>query len=92
MLGLFGYTLWSQELGRRQLPERPRCKYCGDSVTFANLAAQPNGDGAINVLDLIELLLNFGVAGCAPTDVNDDGTTTCLDLIDLLLAFGVPCP
>ena len=51
-----------------------------------------NGDGAINVLDLIDLLLNFGVSGCAPTDVNDDGVTNVLDLIDLLLAFGTACP
>ncbi len=51
-----------------------------------------NGDGATNVLDLIELLLNFGVAGCAPTDVNGDGATNVLDLIELLLAFGDACP
>ena len=50
-----------------------------------------NGDGSVNVLDLIDLLLCFGnpsVPGCAAEDVNGDGTVTVLDLIDLLLQFG----
>ena len=54
-----------------------------------------NGDGVINVLDLIDLLLCFGqpaVPGCVAEDVNSDGTVNVLDLIDLLLAFGTACP
>ncbi len=54
-----------------------------------------NGDGTINVLDLIDLLLCFGlpaVPGCEAEDVNEDGTVNVLDLIDLLLEFGQPCP
>ena len=54
-----------------------------------------NGDGVINVLDLIELLLCFGqpaVPGCEDEDVNGDGTVNVLDLIELLLCFGQPCP
>ena len=53
-----------------------------------------NGDGTINVLDLIELLLCFGqpgTAGCTPADVNSDGIVNVLDLIELLLDFGQPC-
>jgi hypothetical protein len=54
------------------------------------------GDGAINVLDLIELLLCFGQPATPPCDtgqdVNGDGTVNVLDLIDLLLAFGTSCP
>ncbi len=49
-------------------------------------------DGSINVLDLIELLLDFGTAGGGPTDINGDGTVNVLDLINLLLAFGMACP
>ena len=54
-----------------------------------------NGDGTIDVLDLIDLLLCFGqpaTPGCEAEDVNGDGTVNVLDLIDLLLAFGTACP
>ena len=55
-----------------------------------------NGDGAVNVLDLIDLLLCFGLPAqtlfCATADVNTDGAVNVLDLIELLLAFGTSCP
>ncbi len=54
-----------------------------------------NGDGAVNVLDLIELLLCFGqppVGACALADINADGAVNVLDLVDLLLVFGASCP
>ena len=51
-----------------------------------------NCDGAVNVLDLIELLLDFGTATTDPTDVNEDGVVNVLDLIELLLDFGIVCP
>ena len=54
-----------------------------------------NGDGNVNVLDLVDLLLCFGLPAdppCNTTDVNGDGTINVLDLIDLLLAFGTSCP
>jgi len=50
-----------------------------------------NGDCAVNVLDLIELLLAFGSGG-GPADLNLDGAVNVLDLIELLLAFGSTCP
>ena len=59
------------------------------------LAADVNGDGVVNVLDLIELLLCFDQPAapvCEAEDVNGDGTVNVLDLIDLLLAFGSACP
>ncbi len=52
--------------------------------------ADVNGDGDINVLDLIDLLLCFGqpaALACEAEDVNNDGTVNVLDLIELLLAF-----
>ena len=64
-------------------------------VIFTCGPADINGDGVINVLDLIDLLLCFGqpaVPGCDAEDVNDDGTVDVLDLIELLLAFGTTCP
>jgi len=54
-----------------------------------------NNDGVTNVLDLIDVLLCFGlpaVPGCETQDVNDDGTVNVLDLIELLLVFGTACP
>ncbi len=54
-----------------------------------------NGDGSVNVLDLIDVLLCFGqsaVPGCEDEDVNDDGSVNVLDLIDVLLLFGTSCP
>ena len=54
-----------------------------------------NNDGTTNVLDLIDLLLCFGlpaVPGCEAEDTNEDGVVNVLDLIELLLAFGQACP
>ncbi|MHC4109425.1 MAG: dockerin type I domain-containing protein, partial [Planctomycetota bacterium] len=58
------------------------------------LLADVNGDGAVNVLDLIELLLCFGLPAdppCDAPDVNGDGTVNVLDLIEVLLDFGLTC-
>ncbi len=54
-----------------------------------------NGHGAVNVLDLVLLLLCFGqpaVPGCEAEDVNLDGVVNVLDLVALLLEFGNLCP
>ncbi|MHC4108382.1 MAG: choice-of-anchor Q domain-containing protein, partial [Planctomycetota bacterium] len=53
--------------------------------------ADINGDCAVNVLDVIELLLVFGGSG-GPADINGDGSVNVVDLIELLLAFGSTCP
>ena len=53
------------------------------------------GDGAVNVLDLIDLLLCFGqpAAGpCAAADINQDDGVNILDLIELLLDWGACSP
>ena len=54
-----------------------------------------NGDGQVNVLDLVSLLLCFGGPAdppCDSADTNGDGFVNVLDLIDLLLDFGSTCP
>ncbi len=55
-----------------------------------------DGDGNINILDLIELLGCFGQLATGPCgvgqDVNLDGTINVMDLIDMLLDFGPSCP
>ena len=59
------------------------------------LAADINGSGEVNVIDLLRLLICFGLPAapeCVAEDINGDGTVDVLDLIDLLLAFGTSCP
>ncbi len=55
-----------------------------------------NGDKAVNVLDLVQLLLCFGDPATPPCDtgqdVNQDDVINVLDLVALLLAFGDVCP
>jgi hypothetical protein len=68
-----------------------------DSIQYARVCRPEdiNGDGVVNVLDLIDLLLCFGQSGVPPcnvADINADGTVNVLDLIDLLLEFGTVCP
>ena len=59
--------------------------------SVASSPADINNDSAVNVLDLIDLLLCFGqpsVPGCEAEDVNGDGTVNVVDLLELLLEFG----
>ncbi len=54
-----------------------------------------NGDGAVNVVDLIEVLICFGRAatpGCEPVDLVTDGVVDVMDLLDLLTDLGTSCP
>ena len=68
----------------------------GSGYIFEGLLPCPtdvNGDCTVNVLDLIDLLLMFGMeCTCCPEDVNGDGVVNVLDLIELLLDFGTLCP
>ncbi|MHC4107323.1 MAG: right-handed parallel beta-helix repeat-containing protein [Planctomycetota bacterium] len=50
-----------------------------------------NGDGEVNVLDLIELVMSFGPCEECPADFDDDGFVNVVDLIALIMNFG-PCP
>jgi hypothetical protein len=53
-----------------------------------------NGDGSVDVLDLLQLLDAWGPCprgGDCPEDLNDDGAVDVLDLLQLLDAWG-PCP
>ena len=69
----------------------------GSDCAAANCPCPPdiNGSGEVNVIDLIRLLLCFGLPAspeCEAEDINGDATVNVLDLIDLLLAFGQSCP
>ena len=65
------------------------------SYEFAPCPSDVNRDCVVNVLDLIDLLLCFGLPDDPPCDtgqdINGDGTVNVLDLIDLLLDFGTNC-
>ncbi len=58
-----------------------------DALADVTPAGDINEDGAVNVLDLIELLLDFGATSALPldADLDGDGTVNVLDLIILLL-------
>ncbi len=64
------------------------------SVTVVVCPGDVNGDGSVNVLDLIAVLLCFGDPATPPCDtgqdVNGDGDVNVLDLIALIMNFG-PC-
>ncbi len=86
-------------------PDTPDCQQapgtCGDPPVvdmgaYEFQAAPPcpwdlNGDGVVNVLDLIELVMSFGPCEDCPADFDDDGFVNVLDLITLIMNFG-PCP
>ena len=64
------------------------------SYEFAPCPADVNVDCAVNVNDLVDLLLCYGepaVPDCEGEDVNGDGSVNVLDLVQLLLAFGDFC-
>jgi hypothetical protein len=57
--------------------------------------ADLDGDGSVNVIDLLLLLVDWGQCPPAPdpcpADVNDDGSVNVLDLMAMLGEWG-PCP
>jgi hypothetical protein len=51
-----------------------------------------DGDGAVGLADLAQLLSNFGTSGPSlPGDLDADGDVDLADLADLLSAFGTSC-
>ncbi len=53
-----------------------------------------NYDGTIDLLDLSQLLANFGTLGGATYedgDLNGDGAVDLIDLSELLIGFGTSC-
>ena len=52
------------------------------------LAADVNGDGQVDILDLVAVASAFGETGETPADVNGDGSVSILDLVAVAAAFG----
>ena len=47
-----------------------------------------NGDGVVNIQDLVAVAAAFGAAGDTPADVNGDGVVNIQDLVAVAAAFG----
>ncbi|MCH8293219.1 IPT/TIG domain-containing protein [Candidatus Poribacteria bacterium] len=62
----------------------------GDTYTDTPLSpADINGDGVVNILDLVRVASEFGQSGDdLPGDVNVDGTVNILDLVLVVSQFG----
>ncbi len=62
------------------------------SVTIQDLPFQPadtNGNGLVNIDDLVTVLNGFGqICNCCPADINDNGLVNIDDLVEVLNAFG----
>ncbi len=60
-----------------------------DDGDCAMCAADITGDDVVDVLDLLEVLAQWGTSGSA--DITGDGIVNVLDLVEVLSAWG-PCP
>jgi hypothetical protein len=58
---------------------------------IGDISPQPNGDGMVNVSDLLFLIGNWGAAGDNPADLNNDNTVNVSDLLTLIGHWGL-CP
>jgi hypothetical protein len=66
----------------------------GQSGTLVEQKGEPadvNGDGLVNVVDMVEVVLNWGACAEPPApcdaDTNDDGAVDVLDLVGVILAW-----
>ncbi len=87
---LLGYDYWVTGTDAFGDPRDMAFRLYG-SVTSPPCPADINGDGKVDVLDLLMVLAAWGMTGEIPEDINGDGTVDVLDLLELLAAWG-PCP
>ena len=84
-------------------PCRPGAVPAGETESLPEVCVSDGRVGCLHrvrrsaaVLDLIDLLLCFGLPANPPCDtgqdINGDGSINVLDLIDVLLVFGTACP
>lgn len=69
----------------------PHCKNMIGLITIERMNSEPadfNGDGEVNVLDLLTLLSAWGDCDDCSEDLTDDQTVNVLDLLELLSAWG----
>ena len=56
-----------------------------------NCLADTNGDGNVNVADILQLIGAWGPCAGCNEDINNDGSVDVADLLDLIAAWGA-CP
>ena len=61
-----------------------------NAVPAGACPADIDGDGAVNVSDLVEVITNWGVCENCPADVNGDGAVDVSDLVEVITDWG-PC-
>ena len=62
-----------------------------DGSCVVDCIGDVNGDGAVTVGDLLQILAEFGCTEGCTTDLNEDGLTTVADLLLLLSVYGATC-
>ena len=62
-----------------------------DGSCLVDCAGDVNGDGAVTVGDLLQILAEFGCTQGCTTDLNGDDLTTVADLLLLLSVYGSTC-
>ena len=72
-----------EEPMENQQPEEP-----AENQQPEGLSEDVNGDGDVNILDLVFVASKFGQTGQNEADVNGDGQVNILDLVRIASAFG----
>ena len=57
------------------------------NISEVGVKADVNGDGIVNIQDLVLVSANFGLTGQHPADVNGDGIVNIQDLVAVAAAF-----
>jgi hypothetical protein len=92
---LFGFTRMRVRLQYGGVPEPCGFTSWGEVEDYgievtAGCLADVNGDGYVDVLDLVAVIYAWG-AGGGPADINGDGVVDAMDLVLLIGAWG-SCP
>ena len=83
-LTLFQVNLTDSE-GKRTFPQVENGQV-SEPPQIEQIVGDVNGDGAVNILDMIHVSSNFGKTGQSDADVNGDGV---VDIVDLVKIAGV---
>ena len=68
------------------------CSTCLGPEPDPTCTGDLNGDGALNVPDMLALLADFGCELTCDSDLDADGAVTVSDVLALLTLFGEECP
>ena len=84
-MGLVNVTLSDPDFNRINVTTEDGKITGGDAVLIGDV----NGDGAVNIFDLVTVARQFGETGeNLLADVNEDGTVNIFDLVTVTSHFG----